>query len=255
MRVLLVDDEEMIRKGTIYLLQQMERKVHIVGEAEDGEEGLTKLKLLRPEVAFIDIRMPLIDGLNMVRLWKEKGISPQTRCVILTAYSEFDYAQTALRYGVFDFLLKPLNVQKLEELFEHIEKDAHSAKPLDSDIGVKYVNHYLERHPVDSELIVQIIKYIGNNYMKELKLAHLAEKHRVSAVHISQLFKKATGENIMSFLQDMRIALAKQIMGEYRCKIHEIAYMVGFNDLTYFGRVFKAKTGLTPKEYTKTGLS
>lgn len=254
MRILIIDDEETIRRGTQLLLQQLARDIKIVGEAEDGEEGLEKIRLLRPDVALVDIRMPLLDGLEMVRLVRERKLAPETKCVIVTAHSEFDYAQKAVRYGVRDFLLKPLDTAALEELFDRLEPAAEPAG-LPNDLGRRWIEHYIRDNRIGHETVVGILREMGNHYMKEIALSELAEPFRLSPVYAGQLFKKATGTNYVSLLHDLRIDIAKTILQHYDYKIHEIAYMVGFNDLTYFGRVFKAKTGLTPNEFARKNSS
>lgn len=251
MRILLIDDEETIRKGAILLMQQLERDIQIVGEAEDGEEGLEKLQLLKPDVALIDIRMPMKNGLELMKEACEQRISPSTKYVIVTAHSEFEYAQTALRYGVCDFLLKPLSVGTLNELFERLSPPAQAAEAVPASIGLTRCREFLESRQIKHELVSQLVHYVGANYMKDIQLGEVAERLNVSPVYASNVFKKVTGTTFISFLQQFRVDLAKALLASGEYKIGEVAYMVGYGNLTYFSRVFKALEGMTPGDYAR----
>lgn len=254
MRILIIDDEKTIRKGTMLLLEQTDYDAHIVGEAGDGEEGMAKVKLLKPDVAIVDIRMPILDGLEMVRLLHEQGQAGETNFVVVTAHSEFEYARKAVRYGVRDFLLKPLDVHALNELFARLTRQAGEAADPSVGIGRQWVERYIGGRQIGHEAVLVLLHYLADNYMKDIQLADAAAHARISTVYASQLFRKVTGETFVSFLQELRIEAAKTIMTLHPSyKINEVAYMTGFNDLTYFGRVFKTKTGMTPVEFMRKG--
>lgn len=119
MRVLIVEDEVKIRMGISRLISA-HTKHTVVGEAKNGKEGLDLICRLNPELVISDIRMPVMDGLEML----EEAVKAGSRChfVILSGYSEFEYAQKALRYGVDDYLLKPLAPEDVTELLDKIQK-------------------------------------------------------------------------------------------------------------------------------------
>lgn len=251
MRVLLVDDEDTIRNGIIYLLQQLDCPVKVVGEADDGIEGFEKLRLLQPDIALIDIRMPLKNGLELMKDAYHQRVSPKTKFVIVTAHSEFEYAQTAIRYGVYDFLLKPLSVGTLSELFERLlPKDSEHEK-VPSDIGTLKCRTFIESKQIKQDLVIRMLEYIGMNYMKDIRLLETAAIFKVTPVYASNLFKKTTGVTFISYIQQLRIEIAKQLLATGEYKINEVSFFVGYSNLTYFGRVFRAVTGLTPNDYVR----
>lgn len=111
-KVLLVDDEVYVRKGLIELIPWKELKLDIIGEANNGKEALELIKKLEPDLIITDICMPLVDGLGLIRSVKEDlGLDPSF--VVISGYSDFAYAQQALRFGVHDYLLKPINEAEL----------------------------------------------------------------------------------------------------------------------------------------------
>lgn len=112
--VLVVEDEEIIRKGIILSIPWEEFNCHVIGEAENGEEGKSLIESLKPDIVITDIDMPVKDGLTM--LAETKFISDYA-AIILTGYSEFEYAREAIRLGISSYVLKPLNMKEMKELW------------------------------------------------------------------------------------------------------------------------------------------
>ena len=105
MKILVAEDEPAIRQGIIALIGNLGLSVEITGAAEDGMEALELMAATRPDVLITDIRMPGMSGLELIG--KAKELYPGTEYVILSGYSEFEYAKQAMRYGVQDYILKP----------------------------------------------------------------------------------------------------------------------------------------------------
>ena len=112
--VLLIDDEPMIRRGLIQIIPWNKLGCTICGEAADGVEGLEKIKEYKPDILFVDINMPEINGFEMIKQAKE--VIPDCKFIILSGYREFSYMQEALKLGAFDYLLKPSNVDNICEV-------------------------------------------------------------------------------------------------------------------------------------------
>ena len=119
MRILIVEDEVKIRMGISRLITSHTHHT-VVGEAKNGKEGLEMISRYHPELVISDMRMPVMDGLEMLQ--ESVRLGNHCHFVILSGYSEFEYAQTALRYGVDDYLLKPLAPEDVTELLNKIQK-------------------------------------------------------------------------------------------------------------------------------------
>lgn len=121
LKILLVDDETIIREG-LRSFPWQELGCRVAGEAEDGEEALMLAKVLQPDIILTDIRMPEMDGLEFAA--KAKEALPGAEIILLTGFDSFDYAQAAIRTGVYDYLLKPVSLDDIREtvgkLCEHI---------------------------------------------------------------------------------------------------------------------------------------
>lgn len=132
-KVMIADDEELIREGLKTSVAWSDHDMQVVAVAESGEEGIAMAKEFQPDLVITDICMPFGNGLDMARdilEWK-----PDTTLLVLTCYEDFDYAKTALQIGVFDYLIKPVDLNELDELLEKIRKKHEKQKEERADIS------------------------------------------------------------------------------------------------------------------------
>lgn len=113
-RVMVVEDEPMIRRGIIQVLPWKELDCEIVAEAENGMDGLEKARRFEPDLVISDIKMPKMDGLSMIEKLKKEN--PQMEVILLTGFQEFEYAQKAITYGVSDYILKPVDQEEMTRI-------------------------------------------------------------------------------------------------------------------------------------------
>ena len=128
MRIVVVEDEFRARKGLINLINKYCPGYEVVGEAENGITGLEVISQLKPDIVIADIMMPEMNGLEMFQKLKELGIKNKT--IILSGYSEFEYAQKSIKFGVSDYLLKPVTVEYFKNVLEQIKKEIEAERLL-----------------------------------------------------------------------------------------------------------------------------
>lgn len=126
MRILLVEDEIRIREGIIKLVNKLNKDFKIIGEADNGLEGLELITKLRPDLIISDIKMPQMDGIEMLQELANKGI--KHKVILLSAYSEFAYAQKAIKLGVNEYLLKPISVGDFEQSLNNVQRELQKEK-------------------------------------------------------------------------------------------------------------------------------
>ncbi|HEY5587022.1 MAG TPA: response regulator [Ruminiclostridium sp.] len=141
-RVVVVDDEPPILNTVAKMIEQSNENFEIVGKALNGEDALQLILSLKPDVVFTDIKMPVMDGLALIE--NLNTLDPIPVSVILSGYAEFEYARKALQYGIFDYLMKPINLDILENLLNKIYENLYQKK-MSSEI--KFLGK-ISRHPV-----------------------------------------------------------------------------------------------------------
>jgi len=119
-KVVLIDDEAAVKKTLTILIDSDHPSFQIVGEANDGLEGLALIERTNPDLVITDIRMPVMDGLTLVKNMRERAI--ETEVIIISGYDTFEYARQALRYGVKDYLLKPISALDVAAIFQQIDE-------------------------------------------------------------------------------------------------------------------------------------
>ncbi|NLK21251.1 MAG: response regulator [Epulopiscium sp.] len=236
MKILIVEDEIHTRMGLSKLIASMGKPYELIGEAEDGYEGMVMIKQFSPDVVITDIKMSRLDGLQMISNIRECNMD--VVFVILSGYAEFDYARKGISLGVEDYLLKPITASKLKETMERINK-----KFTEKD------NKTIVEEKRYSPAISAIVRDINDNYAQKINLEDYADKFKMSPEYISRIFSKELGVTFSNYLTRFRIDKAKELLIDTNYKIYEIACMVGYNDVQYFCRVFKKVSGISAKEY------
>lgn len=225
-RLFIVDDEIHCIRILGSLIEKFQIPMEICGSAVSGETALCMIRSLRPDIVFMDIEMPGLNGLDVIRLLrKEDDIS--CHFVIISAYDSFKYAQEAMRLNVTDFLLKPIDSNEFLEMIQRA-------------FGFRFTSN---------QSFNEILMYVNANYGQELELNACAEHFHISTNHITRLFHKYTGMGFTHYKNKLRINQAKMMLQETDTPIRDICDAVGFSNLNYFYRQFKEASGMTPKEY------
>lgn len=240
LRVLLVDDEIMIREGFKRLFDWEAHDCIVVGEAADGMEALAQIDALEPDIAIMDINIPIMNGLKVIRLSRIKH--PDTAFVIVSGYDDFSYCREALRLQITDYILKPVNY---EEFGACIDK-----------LKISLFERHRSEEPEKQEerTINGITRYLQEHLAEEVSLSVLAEEFHLNAQYISQLFKNEIGVNFLAYLTSIRMEKAKKLLLSTALSITEISELSGYSDYRVFTKVFKKTEGTTPSQYRRDFL-
>jgi len=132
---IIVDDEQFVRLGLRALIDWEALGFHIVGEADNGEDALALISQLKPDLVVTDIRMPVLDGLELIRRTRSSlnaSLGAATSFIIISGFDDFKYAQQAVRHGVTDFLLKPIDEDELKTALNRLNDELNREKVLRS---------------------------------------------------------------------------------------------------------------------------
>ena len=260
-KILIAEDESIERR---MLRKTLERRFDgevILLEAKNGREALELALAEKPRVAILDINMPGLTGLDVARQIRRERLN----CVILflTAYDNFEYARQAIAVRALDYLLKPYDEQ---ELIACVDVALHLSDRLARNrLYLDYFRTEDGEEPApqeergDKERLSQIREsicaYIHANYASDLSLQSISQALNYSEAYFCKLFKQCFGVNFSAYLNDYRIDKSKELLTTTDIGVKDISEACGYADSSYFARVFKRQTGMTPSDYRMNALN
>ncbi|MGB7844661.1 MAG: response regulator transcription factor [Candidatus Acidiferrum sp.] len=186
-RVLLADDHSLIRQGLRALLEK--KGFQVIAEAADGQEALRTVEKTSPEVAIIDISMPILNGVDTAR--ELKKVAPKTKVVLLTQHDEDQYVTEALRAGVKGYVLKS---QAADDLVQAIQEVCRGSVYLSPNISRVVIDAYLSKSPVEADALSgrerQVLQLVGEGKSTKDIAVHLGISVKTAESHRARLMKK-----------------------------------------------------------------
>ena len=243
MNILLVDDDE----NVIQLLKEkLDWEMLGIGEVFSATDIHRAKEILQNEsvqVMVCDIELSRGKGLDLLDWIKREGFDVQT--IFLTFYEQCEYAQRAIALKSRNYFMKPLDYDKLEAgISEAVQAAAER-----EGAGEEYAESAAAEKP---HAVVAIIQdYLDANYQSDVSRSDLAVMVYLNPDYISRLFKKGTGISISSYLLNKRLDQAKGLLESTDLPVNAISHRVGYENYSYFCRMFKENTGCTPNEYRK----
>lgn len=150
-RMILVDDEEEVRKGIIRKIDWEALGFQVVGDAENGQDALEKIEQLEPDVVMTDIWMPYMDGLTLTSWIRQKY--PSVKVLIFSGFDDFEYAQQAIKLNVTEYILKPVNVEELTRILNKVRENLDQEIEQRRDVDLLRES-YLSSLPILRELFL-----------------------------------------------------------------------------------------------------
>lgn len=253
MKALIIDDENPVRIAIQKLVDWDSYDIDEVLMASNGREGLEIMRTHEPTYIFLDICMPIMNGLDFLEQAKEEY--PHSQFIIVSGYDDFTYAQNALRYGATDYLLKPIDKESLANALNHAKQK------IELDNEVAEIQQNLDSEQNDSSdltpyQISEIIHdYIDNYYYENIKISMFSDKYFFSKEYISRNFKSRYGFGIYEYVLKVRMENAARMLKDDSIKIQDVGTKVGFPDNNYFSKAFRNYYDISPSEYRKNGGS
>lgn len=239
------EDEERMRDYLSRKIAELDPHLEFVGAAADGEETAELVESRLPDLLFTDIKMPVLSGLALVE--RIRSTNPDLRIVIVSGYSEFEYARRAIELGVDEYLLKPVDVDGLRETLRRVRiKLESSVREVESQFGPA-------SRVGEDEMVREVGLYLQENYRHPYSLERLASTFGCKAAYLLRVYSKATGSTPTRDLIRLRIEKAKRLLvGHPHLEVKQVAAAVGYEDPLYFSRLFKRETGLNPSTFKES---
>ena len=242
-RVMIIDDEQSARKLLGASIDWESLNMEVVGEAASGIEAINIIDELRPDIAFVDISMPFMNGIEFTETATERY--PNLIIIIMTAIDQFEYARKCVSLPVFEYMLKPMVRAEITKVLERA-KDKLDVNVEAWDRSRKEQD---EAANAEADATDRIKKYVEENFADpKLNLAYVAQHFGFSSSYLSRKFKQDTGVGFVEYLTEIRMAKAIQI-AKTKTKMYQAAAQVGIPDPNYFSRCFKKYTGVSYSEY------
>ena len=229
----------------------------MVLQATNGEEGWNKTQEMLPDIIISDVVMPVMDGLDMVKKIKENNNTCHIPIILLSSKASLDDRIKALERGIDDYITKPFSashlITRVQTLLEQRKflQDYYLnkfSKNQTSDADLSSESPAIASY--DEQFMKQVIDYIEQNIDNVLLVVEdLAKEFPMSRSVFYKKIKSLFGLSPVDLIRTIRIKRAVQLIDSSAYSFTEIAYMCGFNDLSYFGKCFKKQLGLSPSEY------
>lgn len=257
--LLIADDEHIIRHGLLSIGWES-IGVRVVGSVDNGLEAVELLQSEMVDIILTDIRMPGMDGLAVAKFAHENKLSAAV--ILLSGYSDFDYARKGIQYNVREYLLKPSDPKEIIDAVCRVCEEVNERRK--ADMRLKLLEAELGKRQLvldDDDIILgemehsatskQILRYIAENYTTPISLTSLSSELHFSTIYLSKLIKKATGYTFLDIVNAMRISDAASKLRNNGYRLTEIGESVCIGDARYFSQVFKKYYGKTPSSYKK----
>ena len=250
MNVILIDDEEVavnaLRRRVDWNKYGAD-EVYVASSAGQARELFQEKAI---DVMLSDIEMPQGGGLELFE-WV-KTYYPAVECVFVTCHPEFEYVRKAMQLGSADYILKPIDYEELDEVLSRLvervrrHRRGSAVPPEPTDRGAD------EGDEGEKQDIVGAVKrYVREHISEDIYIADIARQVYLNDQYLMRTFKKTTGISILEFITDERVRLAKELLVGTDYPVKQVADSVGYGNYSYFTKLFKRNTGLTPQAYRR----
>lgn len=265
--ILLVDDDRVVR----YHLKKMnlwkEYGFTISNEAVDGYEALEKISSFHFDIAFVDIKMPRIDGIEFLKELRENR---NDMCAIfLSGFSDFAYARQGIVLGAFDYILKPVDEKSLCDVLLRVklyldnknkEWTLHEKLSglVDKSMNISSLNQemakVIKKLHLDHEdsVVKRLCEYVIQHCDEKISLESASVELGFSSSHLGRLFRQKTGEGFIEYVTKVKMERGKALLNIGKYKNYEISDILCYSQVDYFSCLFKKYTGVTPTDYRQS---
>lgn len=251
-KLIIVEDEHLIRKWLEIAVDYSTLGIQVVGTASHGQEGMELIQKLKPHIVLTDITMPIMDAFMMFEATKSLSYEK----VILSGYDDFQNAKKAMQYGAVDFLSKPIDTKELTECLQKIVLRLRVSTRQETPFLEEYQTLLTSIQQIDTQnqIIQQILEFVHQHYCMHFTISTIAENLGYSESYLYKVIKEDFPITLNEYILQYRLKQAVENMSKQPdYPLSQIAEQVGFSDYKYFGKVFKKYFHISPKEFKNIG--
>lgn len=250
MNVILIDDEEVALNALHRRVDWKKHGFHNVFTVNSAQQAQEIFQSHIIGVMISDIEMPGGSGLDLFE-WV-KTYYPAVECVFVTCHPEFEYMRKAMQLGSADYILKPIDYEELDEILSRlVERVRHRRRTeaIPPEVMSYATDERDEREKQD--VVGTVERYVREHINEDIYIADIAKQVCLNEQYLMRTFKKTTGISILEFITNERVWLAKELLANTDHPVKQVADNVGYGNYSYFTKLFKRNTGMTPQAYRR----
>lgn len=256
-KVFIADDSVLVRKELVLTTPWESLNCSVVGQAGNAQTAMKLIMELKPDIVITDIKMGQMSGLDLIRELKAQNITAEF--IVISGYSEFEYAFSAIKLEVQNYILKPISdeelIRTLQKTIAQIEARKRATiikEKIQKEDPLEKIKTILLEADSRGKMNVYLrkaLEHIQRFYMEDLTVKDVAASLFISESYLTKLFKQEINITFIEYLTQVRIRKSIELMRDISLPIYGIAERVGYKDYRYFSAIFKKMIGITPKEY------
>lgn len=241
--VIVAEDEELLLNNLIAKIHKADLGFDVIGKAQTGTQALELVHELSPDILITDIKMPMMDGITLLENVHQRY--PQIKLVITSGFSDFEYAKSAIRLQVSEYLLKPIDPTELYDILLNLK----TKLVLEQNSYADIFNDSMTRNTPE-QIASSLQEYIIHNYNVDINLNLIANNMNYCSAYLTKIFYQQYETTPSKYIISLRISKAKHLLSHnIELSIKQIGEIVGYRDQGYFSRIFKKQVGVSPFEY------
>jgi len=252
MTIVIIEDEELILNGVESIIKTHAHFPCKILKANSAKDGLMLSRKLNPNLIITDIVMPGMTGLDLVEQVRKEKLCEHF--IVLSGHDNFSFAQRAIRCGVLDYILKPINKEYLLSLIDQVHKSLPQELFPDSENNLPNIPFFEQtfntsHYPSSLE---KVIAYIQQNYTKDICLQSISEHLFLHPSYVSTLINKYMGLSFSNYLDFIRITKAsKLLIHRQDLSVAEISFLAGYSNERRLYHAFQKHLLMTPGDFRK----
>ena len=244
--VIVAEDEELLLNNLVQKIRKADPDFQVVGTAQTGDQAFALAEKLSPDLVITDIRMPVMDGITLLTKIREQF--PFTRFIITSGFSDFEYARSAIRLQVSDYLLKPVEPEELEKALQKVKQKLMARNAEETAVFSGDTEH-----KTPEQVAEEIMQYLQHHYNEEINLNQIASQLHYSSSYLTKIYQQKYNTTPSKFITALRMSHARQyLLHNPELSIKQLGELVGYHDQGYFSRTFKKQTGLSPFDFRES---
>lgn len=251
--ILIVEDEELELEFIEAVIREELQPEDVLITAHTGAQAVQQAKKRHPDIIIMDIVLPEMDGLEAIA--EIRKFAPETCISILSAYTDFRFAQRAISLRVFEYMLKPIKPSDFKVILKHMMETVEEGREHEKNSAPQLVAETIAKNSQTSaeqqSFVDESVRYIQKHFKERLTLQMVASRVYMNAQYFSRVFKRETGVTFTEYVNTLKIQYACKLLETTNYPAYRISSECGFTDPSYFNRVFYAQMNMTPKKYKK----